>query len=253
MLVRSDFVPQSLRSARRLPLHVVTESRAAGAASGDFCVVAPRPNQKLAIVVGDVCGRGDDAAVFLPPLLPRVSELTHGCLGPASLLLELDRMAKSVLPIDRFVTAIALELDLGSHLMSVSNAAHVPALVRTSSGDVHRVGPASGPPLGISNSARYVEQRFPIGEGDLIVLVTDGLLEQVDTDLVCMPGLAELVMHAPRDAEDACRFILDALDRAGTGTGGDDVTLVCVQVATQGGTREAPRVGRPSPSCELSS
>lgn len=251
MLVRSDFVPQSLRSARKLPLRVVTESRAAGLASGDFCVVAPRPNQKLAVVVGDVCGRGDDAAVFLPPFLPRVSELTHGCLGPASLLLELDRTAKTVLPIDRFVTAIALEIDLAAQLLSVSNAAHVPALVRTSSRDVHLVGPASGPPLGVSTYARYHEQRFSIQVGDLIVLVTDGLLEALETDLVAMPRICELVMHAPDDAEDASRFILDALDRKGTR--GDDVTLACVQVVREGDAQGVLRGERANPTCEFSS
>ena len=221
---RATLIPWTLNGFR-----IAAECRPAGVVGGDFYVITAREGERLAVVIGDACGRGRAGAALLPDLLPRVRDLLRSDARPARVIGELNRCAARALPIDRFVTAAALELDLDLCTLSMANAGHVPAVVRSARANVRVVGRASGPPLGVAQNAAYFEECVPLGVGDTVVLMTDGVLEAVETDLCRMPTLIELVAAAPAGPRAINERILNALGRRGLGQSLDDVTLLCLE------------------------
>lgn len=225
--------------------HVAAERRGVGGTGGgDFYTLAVRAPGHVGVVIGDTCGRGSDGEAQLSLILPKIHELALSGLLPAALLFELNRIVGATLPADRFVTAAAFELDMRAGMLTVANAAHVPALVRARrGGEVAIVGQASGTPLGLWENTAYVDEHSELYEGDLIVLMTDGVLEALEPDLVAMSTLKRLLadtMDAP-DAPPAsrpsgsnrARTIHDALlrkfDDCTAGGRPDDMTLMVLQ------------------------
>lgn len=224
---------------------VAAECRPAEELAGDFYVVSPRGAGRLLVMIGDACGRGLDGAALLPGILPRARQLAASKLGPARLLTELNRVAAAVLPIDRFVTAATLEFDAELCTLTISNAGHVPALVRSAHSNVRLVGREAGPPLGVIANASFSEECVPFAQGDSVVMMTDGVLEALEVDLLQMKRLSAMIAHAPADPRGLNQSILAALDRRMRGRRADDVTLVTVEM-TRAASRRSTHLERAS-------
>jgi phosphoserine phosphatase RsbU/P len=219
---------------------VAAECRPAEELAGDFYIVARRGPGRLLVLIGDACGRGRDGAALLPGILPRARHLASSDVNPAHLLLALNRTAAAVLPIDRFVTAAALEFDRELCTLTMANAGHVPALARSARGNVRVIGRVSGPPLGVLAEPAFEEECVPFRDGDTVVLMTDGVLEAMETDLLEMRRLRELIAHSPAHARGLNHSILAALDRRSKGRRTDDVTLVTVEMTHAAHGRSTP-------------
>ncbi|HEX7669206.1 MAG TPA: PP2C family protein-serine/threonine phosphatase [Polyangiaceae bacterium] len=222
--------------------HVAAERRGVGGTGGgDFYTLAVRAPGHIGVVIGDTCGRGSDGEAQLSLILPKIHELALSGAPPAALLGELNRIVGATLPTDRFVTAAAFELDMRQGMLTVANAAHVPALLRARKGsDVAIVGQASGTPLGLWEDTLYVDEHSELYEGDLIVLMTDGVLEALEPDLVAMSTLKRLLdetMVAPDasrpSGSNRARTVHEALlrkfDDCTAGGRPDDMTLMVLQ------------------------
>jgi serine phosphatase RsbU (regulator of sigma subunit) len=212
--------------------HVSAEHRSAGgtAGGGDFYTLAVRAPGHIGVVIGDACGRGADGEAQISRILPKVRQLALSRISPAELLTELNRTVATELAPDRFVTAAAFEFDVGAGLLTVANAAHVPAVVRRArDGLVSVVGYASGMPLGIAESTTYRDERFELNRGDVIVLMTDGVLEAIESDLMSMSTLQRLLAGASEGARDVHALLLRKFEECTTGKRVDDMTLVALE------------------------
>jgi len=210
-------------------IRVAALCRAADDVGGDFYALAPRRAGRVAIVIGDVCGRGQAGAGLLRLVVPTINELCETGLPPAELLSEMDLRLRKQLPIDRFVTLAALEVDTRATELSVANAGHVPTLLRSGS-SVRIVGRASGPPLGLARTATYSQERIALAPGDSLVLMTDGVLEALEPDLVNMTRVCKLIAEAPEGAEEMHRSLMDELEQVIGPKAADDMTLLVVDV-----------------------
>ena len=235
--VRPDTAPSALLD--RAGLRIAAECRAAAEVGGDFYLVFPRGAGHVSVVIGDVCGRGNAGAELLALVLPTIEELVRDGFPPAQLLSEGDRRLAKLLPLDRFVTLAAFEIDTQAAEVTVANAGHVPALVR-SGDEVRRIGHASGPPLGIGGAV-YSEECVALAPDDVLVLMTDGLLEAIETDLIGMPKLECILSRAPDGAQAIHRTILAELDGTLGDRRPDDVTLLVVEVIGGSGARRLAR------------
>lgn len=197
---------------------------------GDFYTLAVRAPGHVGVVIGDACGRGTDGEEQLSKILPRVRELALSGASPAELLNALNRTVAAALSSDRFVTAAAFELDMRAGMLTVANAAHVPAIVRRARGRrTSVVGHASGMPLGIVESTRYVDERHELNPGDVIVLMTDGVLEAVEPELSSMSTLQRYVDEAAESADDVHQYLLRKFEECTVGRRADDMTLMALE------------------------
>lgn len=210
---------------------MLAESRSAdGLGGGDFYTFALRAPTRLAVVIGDACGRGADGAALVPLVLPNVDALLLSEASPSRLLCEVNRRLVGCVPRDRFVTAAAFELDATTGRLVVACAGHVPTLLRSARGGVRMVGSASGPPLGIEEHYDYTDEEHELRNGDVVLLMTDGVLEALETDLVAFATLREHVASAPAGNGAVHRFLLSLLDRCTARQRADDCLLLSLEV-----------------------
>lgn len=213
--------------------HVSAERRGAdGARGGDFYTLAVRGPGRIGVVIGDACGRGADGEAQLAPILPKVCELALSGLSPARLLSELNRTVVAELPLDRFVTAAAFELDARKGVFMAANAGHVPAMLRRAR-EVSIVGRVSGAPLGFSQDSAYREEHHDLCRGDVIVLMTDGVLEAIEADLVTMSTLRTLCAETKEGACGVHRLLLRKFEECTRGCRADDMTLVALEALAE--------------------
>jgi serine phosphatase RsbU (regulator of sigma subunit) len=214
---------------------VAAECRAAGGLlGGDFYRLSPHAPGRIGVVIGDTCGQGARAAAYLATVRPTLDELAEANLSPAALLSELNRVAARVLPSDCFITAAAFEFDAEGGVLTIANAGHVPGIVRGRSGIVSVVGNASGPPLGIEPESKYENEYYELNRGDIVVMMTDGLLEAIEADLWSMQTVRDWVSEAPGEANSVHRLLLGKLDQCVARRFMDDATLVTLEASYDG-------------------
>lgn len=234
-LANSCFVNPPLRPAWDLgAFRMLAECRAAeGDAGGDFFAVRLHGPQRLALVIGDACGRGQEGARLLPGVLSHLEELMVSPVRPGRLLQNLNRGLMGHLSSDRFVTGAAFEIDGQAGTLTVANAGHVPALLRRASGEVKIVGRASGPPLGILEESSYFDETCEFGSGDVLVLMTDGMLEAVETDLQGMPTLIGLVQQGLGNSGAVHRRLMTRVMAQQAERDPDDMMLLSLELLAQ--------------------
>lgn len=216
---------------------MLAECRAAGGGfGGDFYAFRLRGPKRIAVIIGDACGRGEAAARLLPGVLASLEELAASSARPSHFLHELNQRLVSELSNDRFVTGAVFEIDAQKGILTVANAGHVPALLRRSSGEVAIIGRASGPPLGILEASSYFDESFSFGRGDVMVLMTDGVVEAVETDLAEMPRLTALVAEGLGGSKAIHRRMLRRLTAREPERAADDMTLLSLELLPQSGS-----------------
>jgi phosphoserine phosphatase RsbU/P len=150
---------------------------------GDYYDFIPLPRQRLAVMLGDVAGKGVAAAL----LMAKLSADARFCMltepDPAAAVTRLNSLMTQSGITDRFVTLAATILDHASHTVTFVNAGHPSPLI------YHRatraVGDATslmvpGLPLGILDGFAYASSQVELEPGDCILAFTDGVTEAMD-------------------------------------------------------------------------
>ena len=184
----STWLEQDLAAARELQrtflpgpigensanVRVVTEYMPAHAVGGDFYDFIDLGGGRVMGVIGDVSGKGVTAALTMARVSADVRRFATDVGGPAELLERLNQTLSFKMQDDRFVTALAVLLDMPNRRWIFANAGHVLPLLRRSTGVVSRVAYSSGPPLGIMAQAQYREEIVAVVAKDIMLLATDG-------------------------------------------------------------------------------
>jgi sigma-B regulation protein RsbU (phosphoserine phosphatase) len=162
------------------PSSVVGVNVSAREVSGDFYDFYKLADGSIGFSIGDVSGKGMNAAL----LMAKTSSLLH-CLGksvtePAQLLARVNDEVCESATRGMFVTAIAGIYDPGQGTVRLANAGHPPALFRRRDGGFVRV-PASAPPLGIAEGLDCETVSLSM-QGGSLYLVTDGVTEGLGPD-----------------------------------------------------------------------
>jgi PAS domain S-box-containing protein len=185
-------VARSLQAAllpRALPaipgLQLAAAYQAAGEGNevgGDFYDVFESGRGTWAVVIGDVCGRGPDAAAVTGLVRHALHASGRHNRNPRGML----QFANSMLcededrSVERFCTAAAAMVRPGHPTrVAYASAGHPPAVVRRSDGNVEELS-ATGITLGVVEALGGKTQRLVLDDGDLMVMYTDGLTEARD-------------------------------------------------------------------------
>jgi sigma-B regulation protein RsbU (phosphoserine phosphatase) len=125
------------------------------------------------------------------------------------------------------VTVAAVRIERGG-LCSIASAGHSPVIVRSQG--VARILLPTSPPLGVPGSSARGEQ-LRLAPGDVVVVGTDGLIDQRDPSGMSYgpERLLAVVAGAAGSAADMADSIFSALDRFASGTPQeDDQALVVI-------------------------
>jgi len=190
---------------------------------------------KVVLVVGDVMGRGIEAAAVMGQLRATVRAYALEGHPPAEVLTRLDRVVLMLTGL-HFSTCLVAVLDPKSRVLTVACAGHLPPIVATSGGGASVLEVEPGLPLGVGGGD-FVQQSVQLAPGALVLLYTDGLVETRDASL--QDGIDRLVdaLTEPVDsAEQACARVLETQGMDGHQ---DDDTAVLAVLLDPAGPDEA--------------
>ena len=194
---------------------------------GDWYDVITLPDGEVALVMGDVVGRGVRAASVMGQLRSACRIYAAQGQGPAEVVGCLNEFAHD-LGAGEMATLVYLALDPASGRGRFVGAGHPPPLVRNSGGSTTYLDVEAQLPLGAVRRVTYVEHPVELEPGATVVLYTDGLVERRDASLdEGLARLATAVAAAPDDPGGCCDFVLQAL--LGGRRAGDDVALLALQ------------------------
>ena len=180
----------------------------------------------LTVVVGDVVGRGLQAAIAMGQLRSATRALSGPGVGPAAVLEGLDRFVRQV-PAASSATTVCGQVELATGLLRFSCAGHLPPVLIPAQGEPRLLWEARSTPVGVvrpGTTRPHAELR--LSPGDHLLLYTDGLVERRHRSLA--DQLAQLVRASGdlrlADPRDAVRALTDALLQGEQGR--DDVCVV---------------------------
>jgi sigma-B regulation protein RsbU (phosphoserine phosphatase) len=186
---------------------------------GDFYDVIP-VDGGCAVVVGDACGKGTRAAALTGTARWTLRTVTLHDWTPAGAVARLnDVLVRAHDDPERYVTLALAALrpsQVGIDVVLALGGHPHPLVVRTD-GSVHDIG-QSGPIVGWTPDAAFVDSAAELGAGDVLVLFTDGLLEAVAGHGESDPAALRELLR-PLAGRTAAEEVADALDAAL----GDDV------------------------------
>jgi sigma-B regulation protein RsbU (phosphoserine phosphatase) len=148
--------------------------------SGDYYDYISLPDGTLGIVIGDVSGHGIGPALIMAETRAFLRAFAKHESDPAVLLTLLNQELVTDLDSEHFVTLIFARLDFLNKTLDYASAGHVPAFILDAAAAVRCKLPATGVPLGIVDKYRYEKSPiFPLNPRDLVVFLTDGVIETV--------------------------------------------------------------------------
>lgn len=226
-------IQRSLLPAERgqdFPVHGV--NRAAGTVSGDFYDFFELDDGRIVFNVGDVSGKGMNAAL----LMAKTASL-YRCLGktihsPGRLLARINAEICETAARGMFVTMVGGLYDPATGAITLANAGHEPPLLMNGTGAV-AIAEAEVPPLGITTDfateGMFPETAFRLDGGALYVF-TDGVTEGylADGSVPGSEGVADILgRFADRRGGERLKSVLSLYEHGGRALR-DDLTLLSV-------------------------
>lgn len=193
---------------------------------GDYYDFVPYSDGRMAILVGDVSGKGMPAALLMSSLQTAVHLLAEDSPSPLAMVRRLNRLLCAKKLGNRFVTFFYGVLDPVTGTLEYVNAGHNPPLLLRADGSLEELE-ATGMILGIMSIATYENATTELRAGDRLVLFSDGITEAAPpTNLDDEFGekrLVDLARSRP-PMDEICNSVLTWC--AGETT--DDLTLVII-------------------------
>jgi sigma-B regulation protein RsbU (phosphoserine phosphatase) len=199
---------------------------------GDLYNFIRLEENRLAICIGDVSGKGLPAALLMAHFQATLQNFAHGTLSTSTCTRRVNHHLHQTTGEEKFVTLFYAMLDPEKHTLNYSNGGHNPPLLVARNGETHTLS-VGGTVLGIMEDFPFDDETITLAPGDVLVLYSDGITEAPDagSELFGEQRLVDVVRTHCRERASLIKdAILDAVrTHAGEGAAADDITLVIVK------------------------
>jgi serine phosphatase RsbU (regulator of sigma subunit) len=201
---------------------------------GDLCDVIPLPDGRVGLMIGDIAGKGLDAAVQSAMVKNRLQAFALETADPARAMTRLNYSLAHMVGVQQpewFVTLFYGVLDTRQGELVYANAGHEHPLLLGRDGGAPVLLGTTGPILGLAPEARYQTRQVSVRRGDTLVLYTDGFTEARRQDeFLQVEGLIRLVDERRASApEEIVTHVCDSVSEYAGGNLRDDATLMVVR------------------------
>lgn len=237
--IQQALVPHGFRNFNYLAVAGIhTPCHAVG---GDYFDVFPLDEERTAVLVADVSGKGLGAALLTTMLQGAFSGMTIGT-EPVRVIKHMNRFLCEHAEVGRYATMFFGILDSHGKLVYI-NAGHPSPLVLRG-GEVTELTKEGSFPVGLIPEADYDTVTVTLEHGDTLILFSDGVTEAVNPAEE-MFGSARLrdALSGQRDAslEELQKAVLGSLENfAGSANQADDITLLIVRYRAAAQAVSAP-------------
>jgi serine phosphatase RsbU (regulator of sigma subunit)/PAS domain-containing protein len=202
---------------------------------GDFYDVYPTP-EGWGIAIGDVCGKGEEAAAVTAAARHAIRVLAHWNPDPADVLSRANEVLQTSQIEGRFVTACAGYAQWHGEQLRVrmASAGHPGQMVIRADGRVE-VLRGGGMALGLFPDAEMSAEDIELGEGDTLFLFTDGVTEARSPDMEYFEERLtdELGQLAGQTAAEVVSAMQSLVLEFSQNELRDDVTMLVLRVAAR--------------------
>lgn len=226
-------IQRGLLPARRpAPFPVVGSNLPAFVVSGDFYDYLTLQDGRICFALGDVAGKGLNAALLMAKTTSLFRCLAKFQSDPGRLLSLINEEIHETATRGMFVTMVVGVLDQAAGTVSLANAGHEPALLRGPGGQFSSI-PADAPPIGIAadfgGSASFPRVDIDL-EGGALYLFTDGVTEAraADGKMFGAAGFQKLVDEL--DSLPLGRRLDELCERIAALEPHDDMTILAVDL-----------------------
>jgi len=202
---------------------------------GDYYDFVPLMDDRLAIALGDVSGKGVSAALMMAKFSgdTRYCILTENSAAAAAGVLNSLLFETGIE--EKFITLSLSVLNPRTRALSLASAGHMPILVRRVDGRVEEVGEEIvGFPLGITADADYKEIEVTLNPGDVVVIYSDGVTDARDPNEQLYDSrdnrrLIRRLAETSGGPKAVGKAILQSIREFSSGHDQtDDITLICL-------------------------
>jgi len=197
---------------------------------GDFYDVFEVRPGLVFFVLGDVSGKGIEAATLTAMAKSTIRAFAYHDASPATVLDQANRVIAEQIGEGRFITVVVGTLEIASGDVTISSAGH-PAPILCGKGacvdnEIHR-----NPPLGLFPDQKHDDVSLVMESGDMIVLFSDGLLDaRSGSDIFGEEGVHNVLAEFDNASPD--EVVAALLDKAESHAGGeppDDIAIVAMR------------------------
>jgi hypothetical protein len=155
--------------------HLYHSASEAARVGGDFYDVFSIDEHKIGLIIGDVSGKGLDAAALTAVVKNTIKAYAMEHYTPSVVIEKTNNVIRTVTDISSFVSVIFAVLDIENEKLVYCNAGHPTAIIKRN--DDLLLLEANSPIVGAFDGLEFNEHECPINEDDLIIMYTDGLTE----------------------------------------------------------------------------
>lgn len=207
--VQHSFLPQQLPAVPGYEFFAHYNS--AMTIGGDYYDFVELQDGRLAILLGDVAGKGVPAALLMAKLSAEARFHVQMQASAADAFAKINEFLWRAGLSDRFVTMAGAILDPKGHNVQLINAGHVPPMIyRAGTEDLFEAVDAerSGFPLGVMPESQYTIVDVRLGPGETLLVFTDGVTDALNPankqfriegvkKAVCQESVVDSTMHSP--------------------------------------------------------
>lgn len=197
---------------------------------GDFYDVFQLEHDRLGLIIGDVSGKGLEAATLTSLVKYTMKAYAYERASPAAVLARLNEVLVKTTSETKFTTTFYGVLDIKSGLLTYCRAGHPPALLKKPAGVMTL--DAGSPAIGALGGLKYTDNRETLNKDDVLVLYTDGVIEaRRDGEFFGEQRLMALIQAAELGStRKLTQTVFDEVQRFTGGELRDDVAILTISL-----------------------
>jgi serine phosphatase RsbU (regulator of sigma subunit)/CheY-like chemotaxis protein len=229
--IQHSMLPDTMPDCSEISLSACMD--AAREVGGDFYDYFMLSEDELCFCVADVSGKGVGAALFMAMSKLLIKSRAVDDKLPSKIMTRVNSDLAKDNPECMFVTVFLATINLRTGEVTYTNAGHNPPLIKRASGDVEEIPDRHGPILGIEEGRDYGQSNLMLGQGDVLLVFTDGVTEAMDSEdnlysdgrlFATMQGIGDI------DAGSVLKTVRNSVDEFSAGAEqADDITIVTLQ------------------------
>lgn len=234
--VQQSFLPVRTPEFENLELAAICKP--AYETGGDYYDFVQLDEKRVAVMIGDVSGKGIQAAFYMTFVKGVIHSLCRETDSPAEVLKKTNRLFCDNAPRGTFISLIYGIVDLEKRTFHFARAGHNPILRITSdNGSLQQLQP-NGIGIGLARGELFDKQieevEVPLSDDDLLVLYTDGIVEALN-ERQTFYGTQRLNSMLKRNQKKSAKEILELLSKdvksfVGNAKQHDDMTMLIMKL-----------------------
>ncbi len=232
-VLQESLLPKIIQKIDHLEVGLKFESATEAAlVGGDFFDFVGISDRKFGIVIGDVSGKGIDAATLATTVRNTIRAFAYSESSPAMVIKKVNEIAILETPPSIFITLFYGVFDAETFEFTYTNAAHWPPIIYKSTQSTFEELKTGGLPLAMFPEAEYIDHSITLLHESIIVLYTDGVTEsRTGQELFGLGGLQKAIeKYADLSPTEMAENIIKEAKAFGGGKLLDDAAVMVVKI-----------------------